>query len=530
MRKILLILAASLFLLACAGTPQTTSSGLTFIHVNDTYRVGAVEDGTAGGFGRVVTVMREAATEGRDVRVLHGGDFLYPSLESQIWNGLQMVDVMNFVDAVAPLYLVAGNHEFDRRTPQALEAAVRESNFSWLGDNYSFRTGDVVVDNAVHKAFTFDADGKTIGVFALTLSPADGGNRRDYVVNDGNYLGVAEAVIERFDKQGVDMIIGLTHLHMWQDEKLAALKSRYPKLAFIVGGHEHEPQYSPATSARAAVMKGASNARIVWRIDVDFDAAGNFTVSETKLVLDESVAQDPEYQQVADAWNERLLQKFPFLPAQVGVAAVPMDAREEFIRSHESSWGDFITDQMLTAFGDPPADLAFINSGTLRLDDTIEGDIRFEDIARTFGFSSFLRYTTVTGAEFRKIMEAGYRGGPESQGYFPQIAGFRVCVDRSRNEFDRIVSLQVPAEDGWEEIDPAAEYVLVVPDFLYGGGDGYEIPGDRFASRPGSELKYLVLNAILEAQGKGEAVGVAVTPENRRYHALREAKEPCFAQ
>jgi 2',3'-cyclic-nucleotide 2'-phosphodiesterase (5'-nucleotidase family) len=169
-----------------------------------------------------------------------------------------------------------------------------------------------------------------------------------------------------------------------------------------------------------------------------------------------------------------------------------MDAREEQIRSSESSWGNFIADQMRVAFGKPQADLAFLNSGTLRIDDIIEDDILFEDIGRTFGFSSFLRHTTVTG-------EAGYRGGPHAQGYFPQVSGFRVCVDPSRPEFDRIVSLQVPGETGWSEIGEDAEYVLVVPDFLYGGGDGYDIPKDRFASRPASELKYLVLDAILRA-------------------------------
>jgi 2',3'-cyclic-nucleotide 2'-phosphodiesterase (5'-nucleotidase family) len=128
---------------------------------------------------------------------------------------------------------------------------------------------------------------------------------------------------------------------------------------------------------------------------------------------------DPEYEVLADKWNSRLLEKFPFLEARVGMAALPMDVREEQVRSSETSWGNFIVDQMRVAFGEPMADLAFINSGTLRIDDYIEGDIRFEDIGRTFGFSSFLRYTTVTGAEFKRIMEAGYRGGPESQGYFP---------------------------------------------------------------------------------------------------------------
>ena len=125
-------------------------------------------------------------------------------------------------------------------------------------------------------------------------------------------------------------------------------------------------------------------------------------------------------------------------------------------------------------------------------------------------------------------MEAGYRGGPESQGYFPQVSGFRVCVDRSRPEFDRIVSLQVPAGDGWAEIEGGREYTLVVADFIYRGGDGYDIPKDRFASRPASELKYLVLDAILRAQAQGKAVGEPVTPANRRYHALPAAGVRCF--
>ncbi|MCP4300485.1 MAG: hypothetical protein GY783_07865, partial [Gammaproteobacteria bacterium] len=151
----LLLFGLALILSACATTSAPVATGLTFVHLNDTYRVGAVEDGNAGGFSRVVTLVRELQSEGRDVRILHGGDFLYPSLESQLWNGLQMVDAMNFMDAVAPLYAVAGNHEFDRRGPDQLIAAVRESQFDWLGDNYVFRTGAADVDSALKSAFTF---------------------------------------------------------------------------------------------------------------------------------------------------------------------------------------------------------------------------------------------------------------------------------------------------------------------------------------------------------------------------------------
>jgi 2',3'-cyclic-nucleotide 2'-phosphodiesterase (5'-nucleotidase family) len=314
---------------------------------------------------------------------------------------------------------------------------------------------------------------------------------------------------------------------MWQDVEIAGLKAQHPKLAFIVGGHEHEPEYSPGTVTSAIVMKGASNARVIWAIDVDFDADGRATISERQIEVDESIALDSEYEVLSNKWRARLLEKFPFLEARVGTAAVPLDGREVAIRNEETSWGNFVVDQMRGAFGEP-SDLAFINGGTLRIDDFIEDDILFEDIGRTFGFSSFLRQTTMSGAEFREVLEAGYRGFGPSKGYFPQVSGFRVCVDRSRNEFDRIVSLQVPAGERWMEIDDDTVYSVVVPDFLYRGGDGYDIPQDRPATPPASELKYLVLDAILRAQANGEAIGVPITLQNRRFHQLKEGKERCF--
>jgi len=183
---------------------------------------------------------------------------------------------------------------------------------------------------------------------------------------------------------------------------------------------------------------------------------------------------------------------------------------------------------MRAAFGEPAIDFAFINSGTLRIDDTISGDILYEDIGRTFGFSSNLRYMTVSGAEFRQVMEAGYRGPGGSQGYFPQISGFRVCVDRSLESGSRIVSLQVPTDAGWREIDVGKDYTLVVPDFLYRGGDGYQLPKERPASRPASELKYLVLDAIVRAQAEGRSVGRLPDPANPRYVALGPDRSECF--
>jgi 5'-nucleotidase / UDP-sugar diphosphatase len=519
---------ALLFLLACSANTDVEKTGLTFIHLNDTYRIGAVEGGSRGGFARVVTIVKELQQQGRDVHILHGGDFLYPSLESQLWNGMQMVDALNFMDDIAPLHAVVGNHETDRRTGEHMINAVRASRFDWLGDNYDFRTGADDVDTALKTAFVFEHAERKVGIFALTLHHEDGGNERAYVPVDINHMAAARHTISEFEAQGVDLMVGLTHLHLWQDAEIATLKAEYPKLLFIAGGHEHEPEFLAPSATSAAVVKGASNARSIWRVDIDFDDNGLPAMVATEIELDSHVAQDAAYAELAQRWRDKLLEKFPFLTARIGEAALPMDGREAAIRNVETGWGNFVVDQMRTAFDNKPADLAFINSGTLRIDDVIAGDITFEDIGRTFGFSSYLRYLSVTGEEFQTLLEAGYRGEGPSKGHFPQISGFRVCVDRSRAEFDRIVRLQVPTNEGWQQINADTNYELVVSDFIYGGGDGYDIPKEPPASKTGSELKYLVLDAIMLAQTAGQQVGAAVDPANPRIVILEGPDAECF--
>jgi 2',3'-cyclic-nucleotide 2'-phosphodiesterase (5'-nucleotidase family) len=84
------MLAWLLFLSACsAQSLETTAAGagqtvITIIHLNDTYRVGDVEEGRRGGYGRIATIVRQLKAQGHDVRITHGGDLLYPSLESQL--------------------------------------------------------------------------------------------------------------------------------------------------------------------------------------------------------------------------------------------------------------------------------------------------------------------------------------------------------------------------------------------------------------------------------------------------------------
>lgn len=520
-----------LILIAVSACDRTTDAvpDLTLVHLNDTYRIDAVEDGTRGGLSRVATIVRELKEDGREVRITHGGDFLYPSLESQLWAGEQMVEALNFLHGLAPMLVVPGNHEFDPRTPDSLVAAVRQSQFDWLSDNVAFATGDAGVDAAFQRGFTFSIGDRNIGVFSLTMAEEAGGDSRDYASIDTDYVDIAAKQIEALESKGVDFIFGLTHLLLEDDRKIAGLKAAHPSFLFIVGGHEHEPEFEEGDSDTAVIMKGASNARTIWQVNIYFTGGGTLPrVDTTVLSVDETIPLDDDYQLIANRWRQKLLELAPFLESKLGEAAVPLDGREVAMRNDESNLGNFIVDQMRGAFGDPSADLAFVNSGTLRLDDFIAEDITFEDVGRTFGFSSFLRYMTMNGGDFRTLLEAGFRGVGPSKGYFPQVSGFRVCVDRNRPSSNRIVQMLVPAGNGWSEIDAGKDYLVVAPDYIYRGGDGYDFSRARDVSRPGSELQYLVLDAILNAQAKGEKIGKAIDPAERRIAFLQEGESACF--
>jgi 5'-nucleotidase len=343
-------------------------------------------------------------------------------------------------------------------------------------------------------------------------------------------MATARRVIAELESQGVDMIIGLTHLYLKDDILLATLRKDHPKLEFIVGGHDHEMISQAQNDDSAAIFKGSSNARVVWRIDVDFAADGDASIQATALPMDSSVAKDSSYQKIEDRWRAELLRLYPIIDVRVGTAGIRFDVTEESIRNEENPWGNLIVDVARSAFGQPRSDFAFINSGSIRIDDYIADDITYEDIARTFGFPSQVRRINMSGAEFKTMMEAGYRGAGRSEGFFPQVSGFRVCVDRRKPDKERIVSLQINNADGWTEIDSQKIYSVILPNFIFGDRDGYTMPSGarEAASPPGPELKYLLVDAIVKAQFENKAVGAEVDPANPRLVALGPQRQDCW--
>jgi 2',3'-cyclic-nucleotide 2'-phosphodiesterase (5'-nucleotidase family) len=477
---------------------------LIVIQLNDTYRLDPVRDGKRGGLGRVASLLRRLKTQNPKVPVIvvHAGDFLAPSLESkpELFRGLQMIDALNFLNSIAPVYAVPGNHEFDDPNPQMLADAIERSQFQWVASNLR-RDDDAlapVLRQRAAERLVLRFGGLKVALFGLTIGSAHRGKDRTYAPIDADYAAAARRQIEQMEREGADIIFGLTHLDIEDDRELAKLRREHPRFQWIAGGHEHHLQREPGWDGGALLTKGESNARTVWKVSV-FLKRGRPEVREESVAIDETIQADPSFSHaIEDFYRSGLRDKRPYLDDVVSTQPGRCyDGTEEVVRDKESDWGSFLADSMRKAYRDAPADIAVINAGSIRIDDTFCDKITFEHLERTFAFPSPVAFVKLTGKEVREQILEHAVGSERGDGRFLQVSGIRFRREPGAAGGSVLRDLKVQSGKGWADLQENKTYVVAVPGFLFECGDGYQ-----FRSRvkeyiaPGPDLRQLTYTAL----------------------------------
>jgi 5'-nucleotidase len=331
---------------------------------------------------------------------------------------------------------------------------------------------------------------------------------------DSNYLALAEREIQALEREGAEVVIGLTHLSMADDRRLAKLRQRHPKFMWIAGGHEHFSQQEAPTPASALITKGDSNARSVWRVRFGYEN-GQAALREEKIEIDARLPFDKDYErEIAGRYRRELESRVPFITAQIGASSTRLEGLEDVVRTRESNWGNYLADQMRNAFGALRADIAVLNGGAIRIDDSFSGAIRFEHLWRTFGFTTRVGYVWLRGRDVRReILEHSVAAEP-GDGRFLQVSGLKFEFDRSAAPGRRVGSVKVQQGEDWPDLKDDQIYIVAVPDYLLEGGDGYHFKEKAVMTIPhGPELKLLTFEAISQAFSRGE--NIAPTVEGR---------------
>lgn len=406
--------------LVCSLNAQTTE--VVFIQLNDVYEIAPLEGGKFGGLARVKTVIDKIKQTNPYTYVILSGDFISPSAlgtstyEDKKINGRQMVDVLN---AIGLDYVTFGNHEFDYKY-EVLQDRMNQSNFKWFSSN--------VLQNDKGITFSFNQNGTDLPKYLILSSPGYlknhpiklgvvgiciDANKQPYV----SYNDYYESAIQTYGiiKDSIDYLIGITHLSIDEDKKLAG---ELPDLRLIMGGHEHVNMYHKV--GETIITKADANARTIYVHRLIFDENNKLLEIKSELVnIDKTVPEDPKIKELVDEWTFRAFKGFidkGFDPLKMvfDLKNDTLDGREETVRYGLCALGYLIGNAMFDV--SPGSDLAFFNSGAIRIDDKLTGEVTQYDIIRVLPYGGKILLVELKGSLLKQVVETGFNQ-PGSGGY-----------------------------------------------------------------------------------------------------------------
>jgi 5'-nucleotidase len=453
-----LVLFMAVFSSAAAQEKSQCNVKVTLLQVNDVYQFAPVDQGKAGGLGRVLTLTKAIRLQNPNTLFLMAGDTISPSVESITHKGAQMIEAWN---AVGLDYATYGNHEFDFG-PDVLVQRVSESKFGWIAANViDKRTGQPF--GGAKRSVVREFGGVKVGLFGLVLPETKTTSRPGDNVEFRNPCETAKEVVSELHGQGVKVVVALTHLSMREDKEVA----RCAGVNLIIGGHEHSLLESHAGSA--PIFKMTSDARELGRIDLNITPDGELDSIDWKVIpVDSTTKEAPEFAAVYRKYANLLAE----LAKPVGRTRVALDARSKENRTRETNVGNFIADAFRKATA---ADIGLMNGGSVRADTIIgPGRLTQRDLLSILPFKNKLVKIEITGATLRAALEHGVSRSAEDAepGGFPQVSGVKFSFDATRRPGARLGDVTVNGLP----LDNAKKYTLTTTTFIgLDGGDGYSM-------------------------------------------------------
>ena len=458
LNKYIILLLATLFL-SCSSS-KTDKVSFIILQLNDVYEIAPMNRGTEAGLARVATLRKKLLAENKNTITVMAGDFLSPSLigtmkvDGQRVSGEHMVETLN---AMKLDYATFGNHEFDLKEKDLLKR-LNESTFKWTSANsfhqtdagiYSFNQSKKPIPT--HIIHEFKSEAGTIfnlGIVSVTLPF----NKTDFVSYD-DPLAAFKNTYESI-KNSCDAVIGLTHLSLKDDITLA---KENPDLLMVLGGHEHAN--SSNLIGNVTINKADANAKTVYvhRISIDL-SNGQRTINSELVAINDKIEEDITVKQVVDKWqsiSDENLDKLGYNPNEVVYKTTEaLDVLESSIRNGSTNFTKLVMEAY--KFGYPNADVFFCNSGSIRLDDKLQGSIFQKDILKAFPYGGSLTVADINGKMLLEILMTSV-GKNKNTGGFLQMAG--VAFD------DGIWKINS------ESIDLNKVYKVLIPSFVAAGNE-----------------------------------------------------------
>ncbi|NCT81832.1 MAG: bifunctional metallophosphatase/5'-nucleotidase [Comamonadaceae bacterium] len=515
-----LLLAA--LLAGCATQQPSRTTELTLFSINDFHgniqsaqptplmprvadpATGEVKAQPAGGVAHLATAMATLRAKYPDALVVAGGDLIgaSPLISSLLRDEPSLAAMSELGIAASAL----GNHELDAGLPELLRKARGECapteclwpgfkgpGFPYLGANVlDANTGKPLLPTHVMK----QSAGLKVAIAGVATqdTPKVIVARAIQGIRFADEADTLNALVPQLKAEGAQVLVAIMHEGGVQGPGSSANDPSYacptlsgrvldiakrldPAYAIIIGGHTHQA-YTCKIDGRL-VVQGGSYGGWITETHLKLDATGR--------VLDAQAVNHPVLQSVY-APNPALAN----LVAQAAaltqaarnkpVATLPRGATRQAKAPHgDSSLGNLIADSQLAfARKQGPADIAFMNSGGIRADLSVEPGkpTTMSDLLAIQPFGNDIVALTLTGQQLWDILQRQLPKG----GAAPRLLQVSSTLRYHwRTGADGVAQLGEILIDG-QPLNRTRDYRVVVNNFLSEGGDdqaGFKHGRDR---------------------------------------------------
>jgi len=414
---------------------------VTIIHFNDVYQVaGVLEHGTRkGGMSRAAYVVEQARKRNPDrTFVVFAGDLLSPSVLSDLFEGEQMVDILNYLNLTAASL---GNHEFDFGV-DTLAKRVKQSKFPWLNINLMDENGKLLPGTTERLILDVPfaerwSDGKQQKSTRVCLF-GSAYDVRETMFKDKkriSYKSAAEAGAKEAKSLREDhdckIVLALTHQFSIEDCKFSAAVGEDVDL--ILGGHDHSTELK-TVCGHAPYVKADSDLKTSWVMTLMLTDEGKVESVEGKLfALTDADPFSPGLHDKVVEWEMKGKKE---MGKKMGCTNVSLDSVAAHVRQHEVNAADFFTDAVKAMH---KTDIVLINGGTIRGNKEFPvGDLTKQTLTELHPFGNAVAKIYATGAEVKKYIDDMLACYNQICGNFVQVSGMRYSYDPAAPAGERV--------------------------------------------------------------------------------------------
>lgn len=434
MKKVLiLILALFVFLPANA-------SDLTILHTSDVHgRLGKIDyhnDKNVGGFARRVEYMNSVKKKDKSSLILDSGDYFQGSLYYQVYKGKKSVKLMKYAKYDAS---TLGNHEFDRGIVE-LKKLLKTTHVPFLSANVKF--ADVKMQKLVKPFIIKKFDNKKVLIIGVTTPDV-----KFLSSSEGFEVVEPISVIKQIIAENpADIVIVTSHCGIEWDKKIAQAN---PNVDLILGGHNHllcQPVIINSVPIITSGELGVNISQVEFSYDKGFEAFKHVKmdneISENKKVAKKISKIDNDLNKIKST--------------VLSYSTMKLLGEQTFLEHNQTNLGRLILKSMVQ---NQTYDVALINSGGVRVNRDIQGNISLADAMEILPFENSVVKAKIDGKSLDLILKQGKSYGR----VYLQVYSKIKKIDYNKQYTIITTSYLIKGKDKFKPFENATDIEVIYP-------------------------------------------------------------------